>query len=518
METYHGTVWSPVSISLRSDELVSEPYTNVRVTATFTSESGQTYEIPGFWDGGNKWEVRFAPPAPGTWEWATSADPGISGLERSGVIEAAGYAGEHPLRSHGFLTRGSDNRSLQHADGTPFFWFADTAWPAPAKATPAEWRRYLAKRASQGFNVVQMNALPQWDASRPRGRDPFGAEWDYDDPDPAYFDTLDTLIELTHDAGMIPALVALWYDYVPGERDARPHTFSTEQASRFGRYLAARYGAYGTVWLVSGDSELPEETLEYYDAAARAIRKSVTHPLCTLHLISSITTSQEALDRDWFDFHLYQSGHHVGDRQYNAYRYAETSRELEPTRPIINGEPCYEEHGYFEEPDLRVSRESARRAAWWSILAGANAGITYGAHGIWHWHRQGEHVPHAEDRAMPVPWTDALEFPGADDYAFLASILSTSAFETLQPNQAIVPEASEQVRAAELLADDTLLIYTPEVQSLTIDPAAMAVEVTEYAWIDPATGDQVPADVDEAGDSRTAAPPFWNGDGLLIGQ
>ena len=523
MAVNHGTVWTPIELELSGDVHVDNPYETVELETTFEHESGESIRVPGFWDGDDTWKVRFAPVKSGIWEWSTTADPSVDELSDSGTLDVGEYAGANPIRKNGFLRVGENDRSIVHDDGTPFFWLGDTAWPAAAKATPEEWRRYLAKRSSQGFNVVQTNALPQWDASRPRGRYPFGREWDLSSPNPEYFQTVDELVEMTYRAGIVPALVALWFDYVPGERDARPNTFTVDGAARFGRYLAARYGAYGTVWLVSGDSALPEETLEYYDAAARALHESVTHPLCTLHMVSSTTTSEAAVEKDWFDFHCYQSGHHIGERQRNAYRFAVDSRAMEPTRPVLNGEPCYEDHGYFEEPDLRISRETVRRAAWWSVLSGANAGITYGAHGIWHWHRQGEHVSHAEDRAMPRPWTEALEFPGADDYAFLAEFLSSFSFETLEPRQEAAPDADETVRVAELPEDGRLLAYTPDARSVAVDASALTVDVEEFTWVDPATGREVEAESEieteaDVGESITVEPPFWNGDALLVGR
>lgn len=512
----HAT-WSPVELRLSAAERPPNPYTNVAVDATFEHESGETYEVPSFWDGGREWRVRFAPPREGTWRFETEVDldAGTDGLAVDGEFEAVPYAGDNPIKEHGFLRTADDERSFEHADGTSFFWLADTAWPAGAKATPEEWERYLDKRTAQGYNVVQVNTLPQWDASRPRGRYPFGEEWDYDSPNPGYFQALDDLVGATHERGVVPALVAVWRNYVEEDVDPTyPKTFKPEQAGRFGRYLGARYGAYGATWFVSGDSKLPDEALPVYDSVAKALRESVTHPLFTVHMVSSITTSDAVNDRDWLDYHLYQSGHHASDRQYNAYRYAVESRAFDPDRPVVNGEPCYERHGYFEEPEIRVSREAVRRAGWWSVLGGASAGLTYGAHGIWHWHRQGEHVPHAEDRAMPEPWCEAISYPGADDYAFLKAIVKRFEFGSLEPRQEALVGAPESVRAAEFPQDDSLLAYAPEAKTLEVDTAAVGFQPAEFLWLDPKTGRRQSARSDGT-DVVTISPPDWDGDALL---
>jgi hypothetical protein len=509
------TTWSPVEVALSADERPPNPYTDVAVTATFEHESGDTHETPGFWDGDATWKVRFSPPKPGRWEFEIDAGGEVDVPAEEGSFEASSYAGDNPVKEHGFLTVADDGRSFEHADGTPFFWLGDTAWPAGAKATSDEWERYLDRRVAQGFNVVQVNTLPQWDASRPRGRYPFGEEWDLESPDPGYFRALDDLVAAAHERGVVPALVAVWRNYVADDRDPTfPKTFTPEQAARYACYLGARYGAYGATWFVSGDSGLDEGVLEVYAAAARALRESVTHPLLTLHMISSITTSEAANEMEWFDYHLYQSGHHYGEQQRNAYRYAVESRDFDPARPVVNGEPCYERHGYFEEPELRVPREAVRRAGWWSVLSGANAGLTYGAHGIWHWHRQGEHVSHAEDRGMPEPWEEALSYPGAADVALLKSIVTRFSVGSLEPRQDAVPSAPETVRAAEFPDDGSLLVYTPDPRPLEVDASALTFEVEAVSWLDPETGRRRPVEsADETG--VTVGEPPWDGDAVL---
>lgn len=48
-----------------------------------------------------------------------------------------------------------DGHFLQHADGTPFFYLADTAWMVVNKMTVEEARQLFADRAAKGFTVIQ---------------------------------------------------------------------------------------------------------------------------------------------------------------------------------------------------------------------------------------------------------------------------------------------------------------------------------------------------------------------------
>lgn len=498
--------WDPIELALSASDSYENPYTDVDLAATFTHEDGTAYTVAGFWDGGDEWVVRFAPPEPGTWRWETDADD--AGLIASGTFGVTPTTGDGRLREHGFLEAGE--RALYHADGTPFFWLADTVWSAGAKATVEEWDEYVSYRAEQGYTVAQINALPQHDASKPQNRIPF-VDWDLDRPDPTYFRTLDALCARCHDAGIVPALVALWFDYVPGVNldwgVADRHHFDEDQARRFGRYLGARYGPYGASWLVSGDSDFPAEGLAVYTAAAEGIRAASTHPLCCAHMYGGLVTPAAANEQDWLDFHLYQSSH-VSDLERPAEQAAD-SRALAPARPVINGEPPYEGHGYFDEEPGRISRVLARRAAWISVLAGANAGVTYGGHGLWQWHRPGEANEQVR-KGRPDHWVDALALPGAADYARLRAFMESYAFEALEPCQEVLAGSGVTVRAARLGEDGVVLVYVPEPQAVAFD--GLAVRDRSCRWWHPGTGEWFEAEVE--GD-EVAAPPLLD-DGVLV--
>jgi len=517
--TDHPTepVWTPVEFTLRAGQRYANPYTDVTVTATFEHESGTTHEVPGFWDGDGEWRVRFAPTEPGRWNYEVDSDRDDAGLVAEGRFDAVEYAGPNALRRHGFLR--TDGRHLVHDDGTPFFWLADTAWSAGAKASAAEWERYLTARGDQGFNVVQVNALPQHDASRPWDRLPFGECWDLDDPDPSYFRALDDRVAAAHDRGFVPALVALWFNYAPGtwpdwdSADVR-HPMDETQAARLGRYLAARYGAFGPAWLVSGDTNYEKDddaALSVYDAAGRAIGESVTHPLRTTHMVGGLATPERVARRDWVDFHCYQSGHRTDLGQ--PVRMATECRSRDEN-PVINGEPPYERIGFHDADGQRVSRETARRAAWLSVLAGANAGVTYGAHGVWPWHRGDERFGGADYWGTPDPWDEALSFPGARDYGRLRAFCEQFAIGELEPRQDFLAGDPDLVRAAELSDDDVLLVYAARADDVALD--ADAVEDPDAEWIHPGEWTRVPVQLEDGGWTVTAAAPPWQEDGLLV--
>ena len=95
---------------------------------------GKVIEVPGFWDGGSDWKIRFTPPYSGTWKYKTfSASKGVN--QKNGEIIVTGWSGEEKKSNpthHGFVgvnsTEPRPGRYFSYSDGTPFLWIADTWW------------------------------------------------------------------------------------------------------------------------------------------------------------------------------------------------------------------------------------------------------------------------------------------------------------------------------------------------------------------------------------------------------
>lgn len=114
----------------------------------------------------------------------------------------------------------AENKRYFVNEGVPFFYLADTVWSAFTNISLEEWADYLDYRSRQGFNVLQINLLRQWDAS---GSDldyePFvrieDGSYDFYSLNPDYFDRAETMVEMAVSKGFVPALVLLWCNYVP---------------------------------------------------------------------------------------------------------------------------------------------------------------------------------------------------------------------------------------------------------------------------------------------------------------
>ena len=69
--------------SFESAASYANPLQEASLTAVFTSPSGVKLKVPGFWDGGKTWRIRFAPTQPGKWKFETACtDANNKGLHR----------------------------------------------------------------------------------------------------------------------------------------------------------------------------------------------------------------------------------------------------------------------------------------------------------------------------------------------------------------------------------------------------------------------------------------------------
>jgi hypothetical protein len=214
-------------------------------------------------------------------------------------------------------------------------------------------------------------------------------------------------------------------------------------------------------------------------------------------------------DEEWLDFHRYQSGH-VHDLSVPESQ-ARTNRALHPSRPVLNGEPCYADMQGHSSPEV-FDRETVRAAGWLSVLAGANAGLTYGALGIWPWHRAGDTFEGADRWGDPKPWDETLELQSAGDYGRLADILNGRAVDELSPRPDLLAVSDAGEAAA--VTPDAVLAYLRAGRAVAL---ADAPPVETWKWVDPASGDG--AVVEASGSGRELdvdAPPF-DGDALLVG-
>ena len=395
--------WTTHEITLESAQTFDNPYTDVDLYARFVSSQGDTLLRPGFWYEGSKWKVRFAPPAANetyTWETYTSAEvKGLSGQQ--GKISSVAYTGNNELLKKGFLTMSPGKRNVVHQDGSPFLVIGDTPWALPFRGTQKTVTAYAQNRQSKGYNAaLLMSIQPDRLAEGPDSRvEDYGfgkAFFDLKDKhvnrmNPAYFQTLDTLIGILHDHEIVPVLQPIFQGFGWKGQDAFGRSTQPEEYVRYTKYLLARYGAMPVIYLISADGMGKEpgmketgEMLARWDCydQPRGIHYSPADDYVPEWHNGNPDDYYRHLNKSyqeepWLDFQWCQTGHggehltHKVERMYYN----------EPTKAVANGEPTYERIG---DPNKATGWWQGEEA-WSQLMSGGTMGVVYGAAAVWNW-------------------------------------------------------------------------------------------------------------------------------------
>lgn len=381
------------------------------------------------------------------------------------------------LKESGYKKRRTTMLKVNHhqlyKDDKPFFYLADTCWSAFTNISNSDWKYYLDYLKQQGFNAIQINVLKQWDASGddlnlypfPITRHEDGSySFNYSEINQEYFDRAEQMLYEMQKRDMVPVLVLMWCNYVPGtwaSHLAINNQFPYEQIESYVKYVTNRFKKFNPIYFVSGDTDFPtDETVKYYRKVFKVARETDPNAIYTFHIKGRFEELPEEFKKD-IDFFSYQSGHNF-EGQHTAYDIPMHQRSLGFDKPIINTEPCYEQISYSRNMYGRYSAKDVRTASWSSVLSGANAGITYGAHGIWSWHHTGATfgVVEGEGFDSPFDWHDAIHFNGANDIAFLKQIMETEFPNGCYPTN-IKINNENSIRSATNSKKDKLIIYLP---------------------------------------------------------
>jgi hypothetical protein len=124
---------------------------------------GHRYTLDVFWDGGQTFKVRFAPPFPGQWTYQSqSADASFAAAKGTFTCTAwtDTHKAENPSR-RGFVrvcrSGARPGRYFEYADRTPFLWLGDTWWNWTKRGIHlASFEKLADDRAQKGFTLGQL--------------------------------------------------------------------------------------------------------------------------------------------------------------------------------------------------------------------------------------------------------------------------------------------------------------------------------------------------------------------------
>lgn len=428
------------------------------------------------------------------------------GLSTSSSLTAQ-WKGKPVDFSHGRIEISDNHRYLQHKDGTPFFYLGDTAWELFHRLNREEADLYLTNRASKGFTVIQAVALAeldghtvpnayghlpleQLDPARPATK--AGAENDY-------WDHVDYIIQEANRLGMYVGLLPTWGRYWHDNiyENGNQPLFNPTNAQIFGEFLGNRYQDCQIIWILGGDRNIENEyQKQIIRAMAEGIKKgSKGRQLITFHPSGGKGSSEWFHNEAWLDFNMRQNGH---NQNYpDAYSRTLDDYRLQPTKPVIDGEPLYEDHPLMFRPDRYGHSIAAdvRRPFYWNLFSGA-CGHTYGHHSIW------QMFDPIFKRTAPnyplMSWKEALNQPGSQQMTYGRMLMESRPMKNRIPDDSIIVASSVTTAipgsgcyrfvATRDEASTYLMVYAPIGRSFTVRTRLIKGEKLKAWWYNPRNG------------------------------
>jgi hypothetical protein len=404
---------------------------------------------------------------------------------------------------------------IERDSGDPFFYLGDTAWELLHRTDEDEARMYLTDRADKGFNVIQTVVLAELEGlTTPNSYE----ELPLLDLDPTqwnekYFAYVDRVAEMADSLGIFLGLLPTWGDKFNKKWGVGPEVFTPENAETYGRMLGQRYRDHNVIWILGGDRNPEnEEDFAIIRAMARGLEEAVgDEQLLTYHPQGGYKSSDFFAGDDWVDFHMFQSGHGRRDDKQN-YDFPRDVQRAAPNKPVINGEPAYEDHpinwrpvnGWFDEFDTR-------QAAYWSVLSGTD-GHTFGNHNIWQmWQPGREAISSAR-----TPWKEAVHYPGAAQMGHLRRLMESLPYYDLEVDWKLLtnaPNSSGRETISARTADGNLLLaYTPYGDELRLHSEKVPTSAN-FSWFNPRSGERVPFTPERVEEELVLDPPLDPGRG-----
>ena len=397
-------------------------------------------------------------------------------------------------------------------DGKDFFWLGDTGWELFHRLTREEADLYLETRHKQGFTVIQAVILAEFDglhSPNAYGDLPLLND-DPAMPNENYFRHVDYIIDKAAAEELVIGLLPTWGDKVTLAWGKGPLVFTPENARVYGRWLANRYrNKKNIIWILGGDRN-PSLEAEFaiWRSMAAGIQEGIGDrgkALISYHPQPNERGSgQYFYSESWFSFNMFQNGH---CRNGQGYEKIFASWQRNPPKPVIDGEPIYEDHPVcFNVKDLGTSSAyDVRQYAYLDLFAGA-FGHTYGCHDIWQFYSDN----HDAINGPHVYWTEAMNLPGASQMKYVRRLMESHGPLTERiPDPGLVVENNlapgERIQATR--GKDYLFVYTAAGRSFTVMLGKISGKFLNVYWFNPRNGElKADARVENSG-TKIFKPP-----------
>jgi Protein of unknown function (DUF4038)/Putative collagen-binding domain of a collagenase len=374
-----------------------------------------------------------------------------------------------------------NKRYLLDQDGNPWMMNGDSPQCLSANLSVADMEYFFANRASHGFNAAWVNLIcgpythGRDDASTFDGIKPFTDDKDLATPNPAYWERMDTMVDLAKKYGITlildPAETGTFIDLLTQN--------GVEKDRAYGRFLGARFKDDVNIIWMSGNDFLDWKQWDKYVApVAEGIRDADPQKIQTVELEAPKSTSLE--DPVWAPLidinaaYSYSPTYEIVLRAFN-----ET-----PTMPVFMVEANYE----FENNDKgpKTTDLSLRKQEYWSMTSGA-MGQLYGNKYTW--------------GLQYDDWKEHFDTKAVEEYTLMANFFLARKWWELVPDQdhtfltggAGEPTgegdvADSDYATAAVTPDGTLaVVYVPEWRTVEIDTSQLQPGF-RARWFDPTDG------------------------------
>jgi len=400
---------------------------------------------------------------------------------------------------------------LVKKDGSVFFYLADTGWELFHKLNKEETELYLKDRKAKGFTVIQAVILAELDGlntPNAEGERPL-IDNDPAKPNEAYFKHVDWVFKKAQELGLYIAALPSWGDKWILKWGVGPIIFdSPEKAEVFYTWLAKRYKNQPNILWVLGGDRSPETDLQMkinlaMAEAIYAVDKG--NHLMSYHTLGNCS-ADFFHDKKWLNFNMTQTGHSA--KNYPLYQETKKYYDYKPAKPILDGEPQYEDIPVnFNPQNERFGAYDVRQAAYWSVLAGA-AGFAYGNNNIWQmW------VPKKENSSSRmIPWYYALHQPGATQMGYMRKLFESRLFLDMIPDQSVLADVFGQdknrIRAARGKNGSFVIVYSSFGKPIHLDMKKLAAQKISGYWYNPREGTSIKIEpFENPGKTKALVPP-----------
>lgn len=467
---------------------------------------------------------------------------------------------QSPWETHGKLEVAANGHYVQHKDGSPFLWVADTGWGLFQQLTREEVDLYLDKRQKQGFTVIQ--SVVFWyphgggiesgphNAANAYGHKPFNGGDDAPDTSRPlvvsggsseapndYWDHIDYIVNAIKKRNMYLALLPCWgRAYVTEQFGGSHQEFNESEARSYGAFLGKRYKTQPHIlWVIGGDAKAQVRSYDthhiFQEFDTRDIFRAMAEGIA--NGVTGQNLSWNKANPAWKD--VFMTYHPDGDATFNSSNWFQQDEWLtangvevwkvvnevypmmvndyqrnDPAKPSLFLEGSYE-YGSYNHDCGWVTPVRVRRQFYHTFFGGG-AGHTYGAGPIWSM-RGNE-----GDYNCGYTWQQALDFPGAVQLAQVGkNFLRDHKWNEWIPNGAVVKrlgEGESLKTGVTIKSGDMALVYFSN-NSATEVNNILGKATTAY-WFYPRNGEVKVVPGFEVGETKDMLPPNSWEDAILV--